>query len=277
MESNHPGARLVVRVTAWDAAGAYDASAFGSTGATIAPMGSGPLTALSVSYLRLEAGGRLGRHPASGRQWLLVVSGTGEAIGAEGEPVSIAAGTLVAWSTGEMHETRTEAGLAALILEGGDWQPLQPWHWLAEGESREPWEALLCEADEDAAHRATYRGRGRLLVRRHEDGEPVVEALWAEEPDGPELLSVAVAERLRGFGLGTEAVQRVAHDVASRGGRTLAVATTPDGLGFYLRLGFRPVGVRRDAFRAGTVVERGVVIRDQVVLQASLPLAGADR
>lgn len=275
MEPNHTGTRLVVRVRAWDAAGTHDISQFGSSGAALAPLGRGPLSGLSVSYLNLAAGGRLGRHPASCRQWLLVVSGTGEAIGGDGQPVSLAVGMLVAWQAGEMHETRTEAGLTGLILEGDDWRPLDPWRWLAAGESRDPWEPLFCEADEDEGHRASYRDRGRMLVRRDWDGEPVVEALWDDEPDGPELLSVAVAESLRGHGLGREAVHQVARDVAARGGTALTVATTPDGIGFYLRLGFRPVAVRRDAFAAGAVVERGVIIRDQVVLTASLPLAGA--
>lgn len=265
-----------MRVQAWDAAGVHDIRQFGSHGATMAPIGGGPLTGLSVNCVRLEAGGRLARHAASSRQWLLVVSGTGEALGADGEPVDIGAGMLVSWQTGEMHETRTAAGLTGLILEGDAWRPLAPWRWLAAGDSRESWECLLREADEDERHRESYRDRGRMLVRRDWDGEPVVEALWADTPDGPELLSVAVVASLRGQGLGREALHRVARDVASHGHSTLAVATTPDGLGFYLRLGFRPLAVRRDEFAAGTVVERGVVIRDQVVLRASLPLMGAD-
>ncbi len=263
-----------MRVRAWDARGPDDLSQFGSRGATMAPVGSGPLARLSVTYLNLEAGGRLGRHRASTRQWLLVVSGNGEASGGNGKLVRIAAGTLVAWQAGEMHETRTDAGLTGVILEGDDWRPLAPWHWLAAGESRDPWEPLLGEADEDDSHRASYRDRGRMLVRRDWDGEPVVEALWDDEPGGPELLNVAVEERLRGLGLGREAVHRVARDVASHGGTALTVATTPGGLGFYLRLGFRPVAVRRDAFAAGAVVEGGIVVRDQVVLRAALPLAG---
>ncbi len=186
----------------------------------------------------------------------------------------IAVGTLVSWHAGEIHETRTDAGLPGLILEGDDWRPLDPWHWLAAGELRDPGEPLLREADEDDSHRASYRDRGRMLVRWDWDGEPVVEALWDHEPDGPDLLSVAVAESLRGLGLGREAVHRVARDVASHGGAALTVATTPGGLGFYLRLGFRPVAVRRDAFGAGAVVEGGIVVRDQVVLRAALPLAG---
>ena len=73
---------------------------------------------VGVALLRLEPGGVLGRHPAVGPQLFLVVAGEGHVEGGEGERHAIGAGTAAFWSDGELHETTTETGLTAVIVEG---------------------------------------------------------------------------------------------------------------------------------------------------------------
>ena len=66
----------------------------------------------------LAPGGVIGRHPAIGRQLLVVLSGEAEVAGAEGVVRRLAAGQAAVWEPGEQHETRSATGLSALIVEG---------------------------------------------------------------------------------------------------------------------------------------------------------------
>jgi mannose-6-phosphate isomerase-like protein (cupin superfamily) len=89
---------------------------FGSVGFSIAPLariGDGQLVCA-----RLEPGGRIGRHPAVGRQLLAVVAGSGTVSGGDGVERQVGPGDAVVWEPGEEHETRTDAGLTAIIVEG---------------------------------------------------------------------------------------------------------------------------------------------------------------
>jgi quercetin dioxygenase-like cupin family protein len=59
----------------------------------------------------------LPRHPAASDQLFVVVQGEGWASGDDGAEQAIAAGTAVFWPAGEEHETRSQAGLTAIIVE----------------------------------------------------------------------------------------------------------------------------------------------------------------
>ena len=82
---------------------------------TIAPLT--PPGAMQAAIFRLSAGGRIVRHPATVPQILAVLEGEGRVSGADGEPEPIAAGEAVFWSAGEEHETVSDGGLTALVLE----------------------------------------------------------------------------------------------------------------------------------------------------------------
>ena len=73
-----------------------------------------------VAVARLSAGGLIGRHPAATGQLLIVVDGSGWVSGGHAERTPIAAGEGVFWAAGEEHETGSEAGLTAIIIEGPD-------------------------------------------------------------------------------------------------------------------------------------------------------------
>ncbi len=93
---------------------------------TIAPLTAQPESGCPVkaAIFRVAPGGGLGRHPATFPQILAVLEGSGHVSGADGEFHPITAGEAVFWSEGEEHETQSETGLTALILEG---EELRPW------------------------------------------------------------------------------------------------------------------------------------------------------
>jgi quercetin dioxygenase-like cupin family protein len=88
-------------------------------GVTIAPL-TAPLAAgssVQAAVFRLAAGGRIARHPADVPQILAVLEGEGLVSGGTGEFEAIAAGDAVFWSAGEEHETRSDYGMTAVIVE----------------------------------------------------------------------------------------------------------------------------------------------------------------
>jgi quercetin dioxygenase-like cupin family protein len=89
-------------------------------GVTIAPL-TAPLaqgSSVQAAVFRLAAGARIARHPADVPQILAVLEGEGLVSGADGEFESITVGEAVYWSAGEEHETRTDFGMTAVIVEG---------------------------------------------------------------------------------------------------------------------------------------------------------------
>ena len=76
----------------------------------------------------LEAGDGIGYHQAVEPQLLLVVVGAGWVRGESPERAPIEAGQAAFWTAGEWHETGTDTGLTAIILEGPSVSPaaLQP-------------------------------------------------------------------------------------------------------------------------------------------------------
>lgn len=66
----------------------------------------------------LAPGGSIGRHPASGRQLLVVLSGEAEVSGADGAVEVVRPGQAAVWEPGESHATHSAAGLTAMIVEG---------------------------------------------------------------------------------------------------------------------------------------------------------------
>ena len=78
-----------------------------------------------VNCIRLGPGGLIGRHAAAAPQLFLVVEGAGSVSGGDGHGCPIRAGEGAYWEPGEEHETRTDDGLVAVVLEGGSIEPLR--------------------------------------------------------------------------------------------------------------------------------------------------------
>jgi quercetin dioxygenase-like cupin family protein len=96
-------------------------------GVTIAPL-TPPVSQGSpfqAAVFRLAPGGRIARHPATYPQILAVLDGSGEVSGSDGRAEPVGAGEAVFWQAGEEHETTSEAGLTALIIEGEALEPVR--------------------------------------------------------------------------------------------------------------------------------------------------------
>lgn len=78
-----------------------------------------------LGCLRLGPDGVLGYHQATTRQLLLVVEGSGWVRAGDEPRQAIVAGHAAYWEPGEWHETTTDTGLTAFILESDTLDPGQ--------------------------------------------------------------------------------------------------------------------------------------------------------
>nr|WP_144924914.1 cupin domain-containing protein [Paenibacillus bovis] len=76
-----------------------------------------------IGCLFLEENGIVGYHQAVVPQLLLVVNGEGEVCGTNKEYVKVKEGDAVYWEKGEWHETKTDTGLTAIVIESEQLSP----------------------------------------------------------------------------------------------------------------------------------------------------------
>jgi hypothetical protein len=81
--------------------------------------------AATVSCMYLAPQGLVGYHPATVPQLFVVVQGEGWARGQAPGRLPIAVGQAAFWEAGEWHETGTDTGLAAIVIEGEGLSPGQ--------------------------------------------------------------------------------------------------------------------------------------------------------
>ena len=74
--------------------------------------------ATSVGVMYLEENGIVGYHQATTPQLLLIVGGTGSVSVDQEEYVQVGEGDAIFWQQGEWHETKTETGMTAVVIEG---------------------------------------------------------------------------------------------------------------------------------------------------------------
>ncbi|MFJ8215900.1 cupin domain-containing protein [Bacillus cereus] len=70
-----------------------------------------------IGAMHLQENGIIGYHEAVVSQLLLIVDGEGYVCGEDKEKVKVEAGQAVFWEKGEFHETSTEKGLMAIVIE----------------------------------------------------------------------------------------------------------------------------------------------------------------
>ncbi|KMJ59912.1 cupin [Bacillus sp. LL01] len=71
----------------------------------------------SVGFIQVDAGGVVGYHQASVQQLFIVVQGDGWVTGTDRERISIKSGEGVMWEKGEWHESGSDSGMLALVVE----------------------------------------------------------------------------------------------------------------------------------------------------------------
>jgi quercetin dioxygenase-like cupin family protein len=93
-------------------------TAFGTTGvAAYALTRVGKVEGAAVDVLAFEPGAVLGRHPTRVWQLFSVVSGRGWASGADAVRHPLVPGDAVLWEPDEEHETGTEDGMVAVVVQ----------------------------------------------------------------------------------------------------------------------------------------------------------------
>jgi quercetin dioxygenase-like cupin family protein len=106
-------------------------SEHGSRGAVLCGLTTPePHAGLRAACFHLEAGGLIGRHAATMPQLFCVVAGGGWVSGEDGTRVPIRTGEAAWWDRDEVHESGTDTGMTAIVLEGnGDFRfsRLAPW------------------------------------------------------------------------------------------------------------------------------------------------------
>lgn len=86
------------------------------SGVTISPIAGSP-DGMRLASMRFAAGGVIGRHPAAGSQLFLVIEGAGMVSGEGDVLLPISAGQAVTWGPGEEHESRSDSGMTAIVIE----------------------------------------------------------------------------------------------------------------------------------------------------------------
>jgi len=81
------------------------------------------INATHIGFMYLAENGMIGYHQATMPQLLLVVSGEGLVRGESDEYIKVEPGTAIFWKKGEWHETKTEAGLNAIVIESEELNP----------------------------------------------------------------------------------------------------------------------------------------------------------
>ncbi|MDX8044514.1 cupin [Gracilibacillus sp. S3-1-1] len=71
-----------------------------------------------IACIHLEQNGLIGYHQAVVPQLFIVISGNGWVRGKSDEFVAIRPGEVVLWRENEWHETKTDKGLIAIVIEG---------------------------------------------------------------------------------------------------------------------------------------------------------------
>lgn len=122
-----------MRIFRFDPEVARPITQFGSGGASIAPIARPEPGFVQLGCMYIVAGGHIERHPASSPQLFLVVAGEGWVSGADGLRVPIRAGEAAFWEPGEAHESGSEQGMTALVLEA---EALDPAQFMPEGNPR---------------------------------------------------------------------------------------------------------------------------------------------
>jgi hypothetical protein len=81
---------------------------------------------VQIGCMHVGAGGRVGYHQANPRQLFLVVQGSGWVRSSDRpDPVAISVGQAAFWESGEWHESGSQDGMVAIVIESDALDPGQ--------------------------------------------------------------------------------------------------------------------------------------------------------
>jgi len=111
-----------MRIFRFDAAVGRPLTEFGSHDVVITPI-MRTKVGMQAAVMHIQPGGVVAYHPATWPQLFMIVQGEGWVRGTEPEHTPIAAGQAAFWVPGENHESGSETGMVAVVLEGEDVDP----------------------------------------------------------------------------------------------------------------------------------------------------------
>ena len=76
-----------------------------------------------IGCMYLGQNGIIGYHQATMPQLLLILNGGGHVRGEKEAYIEVRPGDAVFWEKGEWHETKSEQGLTAIVIESNELQP----------------------------------------------------------------------------------------------------------------------------------------------------------
>ena len=76
-----------------------------------------------VSCVYLKAGGVIGNHQATVPQLFMVIAGEGWVRSESGQRAPVSAGQAAYWEESEWHESGTDSGMTAIIIESRELDP----------------------------------------------------------------------------------------------------------------------------------------------------------
>jgi quercetin dioxygenase-like cupin family protein len=76
-----------------------------------------------ISSVHIQPGGKIGHHQAASPQLFLLVKGEGWIRGENDEKIAVQEGQAIFWEQGEWHESGSESGMIAVIIEGVRFDP----------------------------------------------------------------------------------------------------------------------------------------------------------
>jgi quercetin dioxygenase-like cupin family protein len=79
--------------------------------------------AAHIGCMHLDANGVVGYHQAVSPQLFLVVQGEGWVRGEDEWRIAVKAGQAAFWQTGEWHESGTDTGMTAIVIESAELDP----------------------------------------------------------------------------------------------------------------------------------------------------------
>jgi quercetin dioxygenase-like cupin family protein len=79
--------------------------------------------ATHIGFMYLEQNGLIGYHQATMPQLLLIMSGEGFVRGEAEEYYNVQPGDAIFWEKDEWHETKTDSGITAVVIESEELNP----------------------------------------------------------------------------------------------------------------------------------------------------------